>query len=215
MEIGIDDANRLVLTTGHKSIIQPRELDFSDFPTTLTTITESQTYKHWSYIVGASNGIYKIQRYNDFGGYFTLHGASQRNDVILRVRNRRNIKGARLSVGLRYQVYLSYDNDYAHGMFKTLLVTPDGSVLATLFSRNTDDKNYGYGFNYLDIFWVGDTCKVAIIYSRQDETWNNYQEYNTYTITNSDVRLEFYLYAGSNSNGTIDISGWVESVLLG
>lgn len=237
MGFGIDNANRLVITKGYKSIITPRKLDFNDFPTALTILgttggTPTTTnYTYWDLVYNSSGNdspLNKIQNQNNGRLYIDISSTSSYDSNTIYVINNRNIKGALLNFGISY--WLGASAQYTSGSVKAELVKPDGTNLITLYSKSNDEL---WGWLSYNIWWSGDTCYVNSIgcmltdYQADNErntstTWRTYfnngsnNTYNSYTVADSDVRLKvsFSANTGDTSNDSYT-KGYISNVLLG
>jgi len=184
MNIGIDDMNRTIKNIGYKMIIDPRYFDFKDFPTSATPVTSAGvTYNHWL-IKGTENGFnYKSldngMKFN-LSGIPTVNGTSY-NAVLMTTKN---VKKMFLNFISRIYMYTKYTSTYS-GSAKLELVTPDGSVLQTIFS-GTATINTSLSFA---MRWKGNICDIVYTTSS-----------STYTITNPDVRLRLTIVSTCLNN---------------
>lgn len=228
MEFGIDEANRLVITNGHKSIIQPRILDFNDFPTTLTSLTAGTfNYKNW--IVTCSGTQYwQVQNQNNGRLFAKTYTMSSKSSTTMFVMTNRNIKGSLLTFGTSYE--LDANAQYVYGNIIAELVKPDGTSLVTLYTKTTQQT---WGWLSFNIWWNENTCYInrlgCMLESYESDTsrdsssewetyWNNGSDnyYNSYSLVDTDIRLRFCFNTstGDTSNDSY-AEGYISNVLIG
>lgn len=223
MEIGIDDINRAIITTGHKAIISPRDFDFVDFPTTATegpAVGTIQHYKHWDvYKTYAYSGTYayKYKKTNDKQLYIEKSSIRTNSTDDIFFRTNRNIKGALLGISM------FVDCETHQDVWDTIdlnIVKPDGTILLNLSHLYvTETQDYMTAQSSVFLWWEGDVLyaeRLETIYMTQTTYTKNNLVFTPQTITDPDVRLILYSKA---SGSTYADSGFIKitfnSVSLG
>lgn len=225
MDFGIDDINRPVIMVGHKAIINPRDFDYVDFPTTSTAPPNYGTtayYRYWDlYRESSANVGFSYYKQNDKRLY--IRGVSTGNfltgDLVLKTN--RNVKHTMIAIS----AYLDLDSDAdsVSCSYAFSLVKPDNTNLLTLSSKSNGEYS-GHRLVTLALFiwWEGDVCNVLRFegdYKYEGAYGDAYINGNTtltQTITDADVRLKFRstIYEGDTGN-TGYFTAYLNNALIG